>query len=70
MTSRGFAQDSKLTAIQDMVNRLKEIKEPQYRVWVPKAIAVASALPFYDFFNTILEDLLQRMQSETKVLFE
>lgn len=28
MTSR-FAQDSNLSAIQDMVTRLKEIKEPQ-----------------------------------------
>ena len=38
----------------------KRLTDGKALIWMPKAIAVSSAHPFYEFFETILEDLYNR----------
>lgn len=37
---------------------------------MPKAIAVASIYPYYDYFDVILTDLYNRLTQPTNSLFE
>jgi hypothetical protein len=40
------------------------------KLWVPKAIAVASMYNYYDFFESVLADLYSRSLRESKSLIE
>lgn len=54
----------RIKKIQSDLNSNKE------KVWVPKAIAVASMYAYYDFFHEILADLHKRISEDTESLLE
>lgn len=52
-----------LVAIDKLKKRLTDSKA---LIWMPKAIAVSSAYPYYEFFDSILTDLYNRFHKPMK----